>query len=105
MARVAYTVTATLPDEPTRDRYEQWLMGGHVQAVVAAGASFAQVIRLTDRPLTVQTRYEFTSEAAYEGYLLDHAPRLRAEGLAAFGDVKPAVIFRREVGTILEFDP
>lgn len=104
MARVAYTVTATLPDEPTRDRYEQWLTGGHVQAVMAGGASSAQVIRLTDRPLTVQARYEFPSDEVFQGYLRDHAPQLRAEGLALFA-TKPAVIFRREVGTILEFDP
>jgi len=104
MARVAYTVTATLPDEPTRDRYERWLTGGHVQQVVEGGASSALVVRLSDPPMSVQSRYEFPSDAAYQGYLRDHAPRLRAEGLALFGPGS-GVVFRREVGTILEFDP
>ena len=104
MPRVAYTVTATLPDEPTRDRYERWLTGGHTQAVVAGGAASAQVVRLLDPPLQVQTRYEFPTEAAWQGYLRDHAPRLREEGLRLFGPGS-GVTFRREVGTILTVDP
>lgn len=100
MARVAYTVTATLPDAPTRDSYEGWLLSGHVQQVLAGGATRAEVVRLIEPPLQVQSRYEFASEGEYEGYLRDHAPALRAEGIARFGGV-PGVSFRREVGTIL----
>ncbi len=101
MARVAYTVTATLPDTPTRDLYEAWLLGGHVRQVLAGGAERAQVVRLSDPPLAVQSRYEFASERAFERYLQDHAPALRADGLARFGSVS-GVTFRREVGTILQ---
>ncbi len=101
MARVAYTVTAILPDTPTRDLYEAWLLGGHVQQVLAGGAEAAQVVRLSEPPLAVQSRYEFASEGAFERYLQDHAPALRADGLARFGSVS-GVTFRREVGTILQ---
>jgi hypothetical protein len=101
MARVAYTVTASLPDTPTRDLYEAWLLGGHVEQVRAGGAETAQVVRLSEPPMAVQTRYEFASEAAFERYLRDHAPALRADGLARFGSLS-GVSFRREVGTILQ---
>ena len=101
MARVAYTVTATLPDEQVRADYEAWLLGGHVQLVIEAGASTAQVIRFSDSPIRVQSRYEFPSEEAFQGYLQDHAPRLRPDGIARFGSV-PGVSFAREVGTILD---
>ena len=101
MARVAYTVTATLPDEATRDSYESWLLGGHIAQVKSGGATSAQVVRLSDPPMAVQSRYEFPSEGVFQAYLRDHAPRLRAEGLERFGRVA-GVVFRREVGTILD---
>jgi hypothetical protein len=101
---VAYTVTATLPDQTTVERYLAWLTQGHVQQVVAGGASSALVIRLSDPPLSVQSRYQFPTPEAYQGYLRDHAPRLRAEGLALFGPHN-GVVFRRELGTIVSFDP
>lgn len=101
MTRVAYTVTATLPDEPTRDSFVAWLLAGHVDQVRAGGADVARVVQLTDPPLGVQCRYEFPSEEAFERYLRVHAPALRAEGVARFGSVS-GVTFRREVGTILQ---
>jgi hypothetical protein len=101
MARVAYTVTATLPDEPTRDSYLAWLLGGHLEAVRQGGADVAYAVRLTEPPLGVQCRYEFPSEETFDRYVREYAPALRADGLARFGSI-PGVTFRREVGTILQ---
>lgn len=103
---VAYTVTATLPDERTLAAYLDWLRSGHVQAVLAAGALEARIVQLIEpaRPLRVQTRYVFASRAAFEAYERERAPALRAEGLARFGPAA-GVAFTRELGEIVPFDP
>lgn len=86
MPRVAYTVCATIPDEGTAQEYLDWLLSGHVQAVVKAGAISGSAARIVDpaSPIRVEARYFFANMAAYESYLLEHAPALRAQGLARF---------------------
>jgi hypothetical protein len=98
MSLVTYTVVATLPDFATRDRYLAWLAGGHVQEVVAGGALSAAVVRIDDPcpPYVCEARYLFPDAETLELYLRDHAPRLRAQGLALFGD--SGVTFQRSVG-------
>ncbi len=100
MPLVAYTVTASLPDAATRDRYLAWLHPAHTAAVVAAGAQSASVVKLSEPPLQVQVRYQFADEHTLETYLRDHAPALRADGLKAFPP-HSGVTFRREVGVLL----
>lgn len=102
MPAVSYVVTAALPDVATRDEYARWLLDGHVQAVLAGGANRAEVIGIEDpaTPLAVQSRYEFPDRAAFDRYIAEVAPRLRAEGVARFGS-RPGVSFARLVGTIL----
>jgi hypothetical protein len=87
MARIAYTVTAVLPDPPTLEEYLIWLAGGHVQAVIEGGADSAEIIRVTDppAPYRVQTRYIFATSESFQDYLTRVAPALRADGVARFG--------------------
>lgn len=71
MTRFHYSVTATLPDEPTAARFIDWLANGHIADVVEAGAERGCVVRLDptdDAPIRVEARYEFASRAAYEAY-------------------------------------
>lgn len=102
MTRVAYTVVATLPDADLAREYTDWLTGGHAAAVVAAGAERACVIRIEEpeEPIRVEARYEFSSRGALDTYLRDHAPALRAEGLARFGP-ETGIRLARSIGTIL----
>jgi len=102
---VLYGVMATLPDERTLDDYLDWLRGGHLEDVVRAGAVSAVASRLVDppHPLRVETRYLFASRAEYESYLTDHAPRLRAQGLARFGS--RGVGFARNLAAIEAVSP
>jgi len=102
MNDIAYTVTATLPDEATRVAYLTWLRAGHVDAVVAGGAISAMIVRVDEpaAPPRVQTRYVFPSLDAYRTYTQRHAPGLRAEGLQRFPPER-GVVFTREIGTIL----
>ncbi len=101
---IAYTVIATLPDERTREEYLTWLEDGHVDAVIAAGAHSAAIIRLdrgTPRdPIVVEVRYIFSTREVLDKYLKDSAPALRAEGLKRFPPER-GVSFRRTVGEIL----
>ncbi|HLP83206.1 MAG TPA: hypothetical protein VK157_02560 [Phycisphaerales bacterium] len=96
---ILYAVIATLPDEPTRRRYVDWLLGGHIQQVCAGGATAASVIRLDGQPLRVMARYTFPTRDALERYIATDAPRLRAEGLALFGP-ETGVSFERLTGEV-----
>lgn len=97
-----YTVSAEFPDASTRDRYVAWLKGGHLRAVLAGGATAAEVVRIDDpaQPLRVQARYAFPDREAFARYEREHAPALRAEGLALFGG-ETGVRFERSVGTVV----
>ncbi len=68
----AYTVTCTFPDDATRDAWLAWLRDGHLADV------------LDGDPPRAEARYTFADRAAFEAYERDHAPRLRADGLARF---------------------
>lgn len=102
MHEVAYTVTALLPDTVTRDRYIRWLREGHIQQVVSGGAKEAAVVVIEEpaRPLKVVCRYIFENREAFNRYVADHAPKLRAEGMALFGP-ELGVSFERSVGSII----
>lgn len=99
MGSVVYTVTAILPDEALREAYIAWLKGGHVEAVIDAGADSALIVRVEEPadPIVVRTRYFFMSRGILDRYLADHAPGLRAEGLRRFGP-ETGVRFSREIG-------
>jgi len=98
---VLYTVSATLASENDADDYVRWLMAGHLEAVQRGGARSAVVSRLVEPkvPIVLEVTYTFAGRDAFEKYQTDHAPRLRAEGLAVFGS--RGVHFQRRLGVIL----
>lgn len=102
MERIAYSVTATLPDYERRDAYVHWLCDGHIRAVIDAGARTGEVVVLDEAEgvLQVEARYTFASREALERYLIERAPALRADGLRKFGP-ETGVTFSRRVGVIL----
>lgn len=107
MEQIAYTVTATFGQPDRVGDFVTWLSEGHVRAVCLAGASSALVVVNDPAPgelPTVQVRYLFPSRAALEAYLAEHAPRLRAEGLALFG-AESGVTFSRSVGCVALVEP
>lgn len=91
-----------MPDEDTRDAYLEWIQGGHLDQVIQGGAGSARLVQIDEpeRPLEVSAVYTFPGRAAFDAYIREHAPRLRAEGLSRFGPTS-GVTFRRQVGTIL----
>lgn len=103
MQEIAYSVTASIPDEQTRQDYIAWLRAGHTDAVLAGGAMSASIIVLdrdseTD-PYRVETRYIFDSRARFDDYTTHHAPKLREEGVRLF--VPRGVKFSRTIGEVV----
>lgn len=105
---ILYSVTASLPDEPTAQAYIGWLGNGHVEAVLKCGASRGWVVRVlpddptprATQPVRVRSSYLFPSRDAYETYVREHAPALRADGLARFGPER-GVTMVRELSEVL----
>jgi hypothetical protein len=81
-------------------------MPGHIADVIAAGAVSGEVIVLDTepgQPARVQSRYTFANRAAFDAYVRDHAPRLRADGLARFGT--SGITFERAAGEVVYAGP
>lgn len=101
-----YAVTALCPTGEIAVEYLEWLtFGGHLRAVLDAGAVSATAVRLDPAPhaavppVRIMSVYRFASREAFAAYERDHAPRLRAEGLEKFGD--RGLTFVRETGEII----
>jgi hypothetical protein len=113
MQRYLYSVTAALPNPAVAEEYVRWLLAGHARAVVDAGALRVEVVRhqavvplakASDAPIRVESIYVFPDRAAFDRYVRDAAPRLRADGLARFGPEAlgaDAVTFERREGAIV----
>lgn len=81
---IVYGVRCTFTDAAVAERWAKWLVERHLADVCAAGALHAELVRFDGEPHILEARYRFESRDAYERYIADHAPRLRAEGLALF---------------------
>lgn len=94
--RILYEVEASFTQEEAARRWEEWLRAKHIADVVAAGALEGKVIRLDSPTATLVAQYWFDSREAFDRYLADHAPRLRAEGIALFAPEE--VSYTRRIG-------
>jgi len=80
-----YTVRCEFDgNELLADHWLAWLRDAHIQDVLDAGAQRATVVKIDGDATAYEIRYQFASRDAYETYLTDHAPRLRADGLKLF---------------------
>jgi hypothetical protein len=103
MPAILYTVRATCPNIQARGRFLSWLTPGHVLQVKAGGATAVRIV-LPDRaddsaPAVVETQYAFPSRRAFDTYLADHAPALRADVMQHFPSGS-GVTFERQVAEI-----
>ena len=101
---LAYTVIASCPSKQLSDEYIAWLEDGHIDAVIAGGAHSAMIVRL-DRddpagPWVLEVRYMFSTRAAFDRYVKEHAPALRADGLKRFGPER-GFSFKRTIGEVI----
>lgn len=103
-ASILYQVIATLPDESTAREYVAWLEAGHVDQVIAGGAHSGVIVRLDREGVAlarprVMTQYVFSTRAAFDRYVAEHAPGLRADGLKRFPPER-GIVFERVAGEI-----
>src|SRR5688572_9203605 len=106
MPELPYTVYTTFRDAALADEWLRWLRDGHIAAVMAGGATDAEIIELDPPPdapeptRAFEVRYHFPSRDSFARYEKEHAPRLRAEGLELF-PVERGVNYRRAVGIVV----
>jgi hypothetical protein len=85
---ITYEV-ALEPDPEILGEFEAWLEGHADEMLELPGFVGASIHKAEDpatgRPLRV-VRYQLESRAALDRYLAEFAPRMRADGLARFGD-------------------
>ncbi len=111
-----YCVTTTLNSLENRLSYLNWLKSGHIQAV-ARWAKRAEIIEIipenTDlsapsvsdqshQIFQVKSLYLFDSQEAFDLYLKEGAPSLRAEGLKIIEALGAKIT--RESGILVDFD-
>lgn len=70
--------------EDIAGRWLDWLGERHLAEVLAAGAISAEIFQMKEPPLQFEIHYRFASELDFAHYEQNHAPRLRADGLARF---------------------
>ncbi|WP_187770824.1 DUF4286 family protein [Cognatilysobacter lacus] len=86
---VVYEVNVDV-DIGIRGQYLHWLQAHVAEILALPGFTGADVFEVLDDAdtdvLHICMQYRLVDEPALDAYLRDHAPRLRAEGLARFGD-------------------
>ncbi len=108
MPRILYTVRAACVSVHQRGRFLSWLVPDHVLAVKAGGAEGVRVV-LPDRagdgaPAIVETQYVFPTRKAFDTYLRDHAPGLRADTLKHFPPESGITVERQVAEIASELD-
>lgn len=78
-------------DGSAADEYRRWLRAHVAELLAIDGFLGAQQFEVVDPPATAGcvglcVQYRLRDAAALEAYLRDHAPRLRADGVARFGE-------------------
>jgi hypothetical protein len=94
---ISYEVTALVADEERYEAFERFMTDTHIPAVLATGA-FVSAEFSRSSPGRYRIRYDAPGRDLLDGYLKEHAPRLRAESTAEFPD---GVEFTREEWEVL----
>ena len=89
MSGLVYEVDADV-DAGLREDYLHWLAAHVAEIVALPGFEGAQVYEVVEPALPdvlrVCIRYRLADADALQAYLREHAPRLRADGVARFGE-------------------
>ena len=87
---VVYEVNLDV-DAAIAGEYRAWLAAHVAEILALPGFTGARTFEVLEPPpdagrIGLCVQYALRDAAALEAYLRDHAPRLRADGLARFGD-------------------
>lgn len=88
--KVIYEVNIEV-DAAAHDDYRVWLRDHIAEILALPGFTGAKVFEVLDPPpsagrVGLCVQYALQDRASLDDYLRDHAPRLRADGAARFGD-------------------
>lgn len=88
--RVIYEVNIEV-DAAAHDDYRAWLRDHIAEILALPGFTGAKVFDVLEPPpsagrIGLSVHYALKDREALDDYLRDHAPRLRADGVARFGD-------------------
>ena len=88
--RVIYEVNIEV-DAAAHDDYRAWLRGHIAEILALPGFTGAKVFDVLEPPASagrvgLSVQYALRDREALDDCLRDHAPRLRADGVARFGD-------------------
>jgi hypothetical protein len=88
--RVIYEVNIEV-DAAAHDDYRAWLRDHIAEILALPGFAGAKVFDVLEPPpsagrIGLSVQYALKDREALDDYLRDHAPRLRADGVARFGD-------------------
>jgi hypothetical protein len=81
---IAYEVRASPVDAATASDWRGWMAQSHLNDVLSTG--IVREATLEQDGAVFRAVYTFRCRHDYERYLDEHAPRLRADGVARFGD-------------------
>jgi hypothetical protein len=78
-------------DAAAHDEYRVWLRDHIAEILALPGFKGAKMFEVLEPPpsagrIGLCVQYALRDRAALDDYLRDHAPRLRADGVARFGD-------------------
>ena len=78
-------------DAAAHDEYRVWLRDHIAEILTLPGFAGAKVFEVLEPPpsagrVGLCVQYALKDRASLDDYLRDHAPRLRADGVARFGD-------------------
>jgi hypothetical protein len=90
VAPIVYEVNVEV-DVEVQAAYRAWLIDHIAEILALPGFTGARVFDVLEPPpaegrVALCVQYALTDRAALEDYLRDHAPRLRADGVARFGE-------------------
>ncbi len=101
---IVYTVAVTFADALLVPSWLRWLRERHIADVLRGGAVEAQLVAFDEPAHAYEVRYRFPTREAFDRYLREHAPRLRAEGLRLF-PMEQGVRYSRSVGVVMGVFP
>ena len=95
----SYTVRCCISDPSIAVKWLSWLKDQHIQDVIDAGATSAEIFQMEDGQ-TYEIRYQFATKSEFEAYESNHAPRLRKEGLEKF-PLEMGLEYSRSTGQLI----
>lgn len=97
--QVRYTVYAAIQTQEVLKEFVDWLKGGHMQALIDAGALSGEIAIVESDTIKVEVHYIFPSRSVLQAYFDGPALLLREDGKTRFIDTNK-VVFSRSIATI-----